>query len=183
MRTTTLLIYVFFSFLPLVSTASDNHSPYAGQQHREIKSLSASEIEGYLQGKGMGFAKPAELNHYPGPLHVLELESEIKLDKKQLEATQELYEKMKARAMIIGKELVHEEQQLDKLFASGQVNDESLKQQINRIAKLRGELRFTHLATHLEQKKILTRHQVMKYDQLRGYGKPGGHGAGHNHQH
>lgn len=48
-------------------------SPDAGQQHRQIKALSADEIQNYLAGKGAGMAKAAELNHYPGPTHVLEL--------------------------------------------------------------------------------------------------------------
>jgi hypothetical protein len=48
-------------------------SPYAGQQFSEIKALYADEIQGYLSGSGMGFAEAAELNHYPGPKHVLEL--------------------------------------------------------------------------------------------------------------
>jgi len=42
-------------------------SPYAGSENREIKALSTDEIASYLQGKGMGFAKAAELNHHPGP--------------------------------------------------------------------------------------------------------------------
>lgn len=46
--------------------------PYAGQQERMIKALSTSEIDGLKKGKGMGLAKAAELNHYPGPRHVLD---------------------------------------------------------------------------------------------------------------
>jgi len=52
-------------------------SPYVGQEQREIKSLSPDEVKDYLAGKGMGLAKAAELNHYPGPAHVLELASQL----------------------------------------------------------------------------------------------------------
>ena len=55
-------------------TAWAQHQPYAGHQDRAIKALSAEEIEQYLSGSGMGFAKPAELNGYPGPMHVIEPE-------------------------------------------------------------------------------------------------------------
>src|SRR5581483_6020910 len=48
-------------------------SPYAGQQSREIKSLSDREIDGLKNARGLGLAKAAELNGYPGPMHVLEL--------------------------------------------------------------------------------------------------------------
>src|SRR4029079_2796548 len=43
--------------------------PYAGQQARGVKALSDEEVSGYLAGAGMGFAKAAELNGYPGPMH------------------------------------------------------------------------------------------------------------------
>jgi hypothetical protein len=52
--------------IPCLAFAQSGHSPYAGQEKREIKALSAEDIEGYLTGQGMGFAKAAELNHYPG---------------------------------------------------------------------------------------------------------------------
>ena len=42
-------------------------SPYAGQEMQELKALSESEVEGLLAGQGMGYAKTAELNGYPGP--------------------------------------------------------------------------------------------------------------------
>ena len=50
-----------------VSSLTFAQSPYAGQESREIKSLSPAEVDGYLAGAGMGFAKAAELNGYPGP--------------------------------------------------------------------------------------------------------------------
>jgi len=46
--------------------------PYAGQQAREIKALTVAEIQAYLSGAGSGYAKAAELNHYPGPKHAIE---------------------------------------------------------------------------------------------------------------
>lgn len=53
-------------------------SPYAGQESREIKALSPDEIAALRKGDGMGFAKAAELNGYPGPRHVLDLAAEFR---------------------------------------------------------------------------------------------------------
>ena len=39
----------------------------------DIKSLSQDDQSALLAGRGMGLARPAELNGYPGPAHVLEL--------------------------------------------------------------------------------------------------------------
>src|SRR5947208_295022 len=59
-----------------VPVRADNQSaPYAGQQARSIKSLSAEDVAALLKGEGMGMAKAAELNGYPGPVHVLTLAS------------------------------------------------------------------------------------------------------------
>ena len=52
-------------------------APYAGQQARTVKALSEDEVKGFLEGAGMGFAKAAELNRYPGPMHVLENADEL----------------------------------------------------------------------------------------------------------
>ena len=56
----------------ILAITTGAQSPYAGEESRAIKSLSASEIQALRQGHGMGYAKAAELNHYPGPRHVLD---------------------------------------------------------------------------------------------------------------
>jgi hypothetical protein len=40
---------------------------------RSRQALSDQEVSALLDGHGAGFAKAAELNGYPGPMHVLEL--------------------------------------------------------------------------------------------------------------
>src|SRR5687768_9587041 len=61
-------------------------SPYAGEEARDIKALSPEEIEGYQKGAGLGYAKPAELNSYPGPLHALEMAERLGLSEEQRDA-------------------------------------------------------------------------------------------------
>src|SRR5437867_1305997 len=73
-------------------------TPYAGQERREIKALSTDEIQAYQDGQGMGFAKAAELNQYPGPKHVLELASKLRLSEQQKAEAQKIYERMHAEA-------------------------------------------------------------------------------------
>lgn len=150
-------------------------TPYAGQQQRQIKALSGSEIDGLLSGKGMGMAKPAELNHYPGPLHVLELADAIALSEEQQLQTRNLYNEMKQEAIRLGKQIVNEERNLDRLFASAKVNDASLKASLDKIARLRGKLRYVHLQTHLCQRAIMSAEQIRHYDRLRGYMNHDGH--------
>ena len=113
-----------------ISPTARSQSPYVGQESREIKALSPQEISDYLSGKGMGLAKAAELNGYPGPAHVLELSAQLELTPEQKTKTEVLFETMQSRAIPLGKELVQEERALDRLFASHAVNSETLDQAI-----------------------------------------------------
>lgn len=157
-------------------------SSSAGQEGQAIKALSPQEIGDYLAGKGMGLAKAAELNGYPGPAHVLELAAELELTVEQQVKTQALFQKMHADAVALGKALVEAERALDQLFASGTVTAALLASSVARIGTLQGQLRRVHLDAHLEQTTLLTPPQIAKYLQLRRYTARdhGGHG---DHQH
>ena len=48
-----------------------------------LKSLSGEEVSQYLSGAGMGYANAAEWNHFPGPMHVLELGERLGLSDEQ----------------------------------------------------------------------------------------------------
>jgi hypothetical protein len=57
----------------------------------EIAALSATELEQLKSGVGMGLARAAELNHFPGPKHLLEIGEHFGLTEEQtasMEATQ-----------------------------------------------------------------------------------------------
>lgn len=129
-----------------------------------------------MSGKGMGMAKPAELNHYPGPLHVIEIKHDIGLNEEQQLKTQQLYASMKSDAIRLGKMIIAEEQHLDELFSTAAITDDLLKSRVHRIAQLRGELRYVHLKTHIQQKAIMSGEQIRRYDHLGGY-------INHQHQH
>ena len=165
------LMMVAMLFSSVQTFAAQSHKPYAGQQNRHIKGLSASEVDGLLKGKGLGMAKPAELNKYPGPKHVLEIADKLNLSQKQLQQTQLFFRQMKSEAVPLGEEIVAAEKSLDELFASGNITDQSLEKTLGNIAILRGKLRFVHLKTHILQKKIMSEKQIHQYSRLRGYGK------------
>jgi hypothetical protein len=156
-------------FIPSISFAQSGNSPYVGQEKREIKALSAEEIEGYLNGQGMGFALAAELNHYPGPKHVLELEKKLRLSQEQLRKTMGIFATMHRQAIRLGRQIVDKERSLDDLFANQKITQIHLSDMTVEIGKLKGRLRAVHLKAHLAMKEILTSEQVDRYDELRGY--------------
>ncbi|MBI3571788.1 MAG: hypothetical protein HY082_11935 [Gammaproteobacteria bacterium] len=152
---------------------------YAGQEQREIKALSPEEVKDYLAGKGMGLAKAAELNRYPGPAHVLELAEKLQLDAQQKILSEAIFKTMQTEAMCQGKALVEKERELDRLFAGGGITSEDLRVALETIGRLQAEVRWTHLQAHIEQRKILTPKQIAQYEELRGYTSH----AGRAHQH
>jgi len=170
---------VLLLFASLAYAASS--SPYAGQEARDIKALSPEEVADYLSGKGMGLAKAAELNGYPGPAHVLELASELGLTPEQRAATEALFQKMQRRAVALGTELVEAEGALDHLFASRTATSDAVKVSLTRIAKLQGEIRQVHLNAHIEQATVLTAAQIVTYTRLRGYDAAHVHDGRHRH--
>lgn len=156
-------------------------TPYAGQEQRVIKALSAEEIQSYLDGKGAGLAKAAELNHYPGPVHVLELADKLQLSAQQKARTQAIFKAMQAEAVRWGQALVDKEQELDRRFASAAITTEGLRTLLEQIGKLQAEVRRAHLQAHLQQRAVLTDEQVAQYDSLRGYGSGQGHASHSGH--
>ncbi|MBA3592217.1 MAG: periplasmic heavy metal sensor [Pseudomonadota bacterium] len=148
---------------------SHNASPYAGQQAREIKSLSPEQTADLLAGKGMELAKAAELNGYPGPMHTLELATQLELSTEQKQASQALMTRHKAEARDLGPQLVEAERALDRAFSSRQIDAARLATHTERLGQLQARLRMSHLETHLQQTALLTPTQISRYAQLRGY--------------
>jgi Spy/CpxP family protein refolding chaperone len=159
--------------------ASAQEQPYAGHEQRLIKALSAQQIADLKAGRGMGLALAAELNGFPGPLHVLELADKMELTAVQREAVQALYAAMKAAAVPIGERLIREEAELDRLFATRSITPASLAAATQAIGATQAELRNAHLAYHLSTAAILTPEQVRRYGELRGYVEAHPHRGNH----
>jgi Spy/CpxP family protein refolding chaperone len=156
-----------------VSTPAQ-HGPYAGEQQRAIKSLSEKDIADLQAGQGMGLAKAAELNGYPGPAHVLEHADALRLTAAQREQSKALLDSHKAAARELGRQLVEAERALDMAFASKRIDPSSLTVMTAEIGQRAAKLREEHLRTHLAQAALLDAAQIRRYAQLRGYESPAG---------
>src|SRR4029453_10303607 len=120
-------------------------------------------------GRGMGRALAAELNGYPGPLHVLELATPLGLSEDQRAKVVALFDAMKQEAVALGKRLIAAETALDRQFADKTITSSSLAEATRDIASLQGELRLAHLKYHLATLDLLTPEQAGRYSTLRGY--------------
>lgn len=167
----------------MLMTAQGVHAQphsYGALHERPIKALSADDIAGLRAGRGMGMALPAELNRYPGPMHVLELAAKLDLTPEQRQEIERQFEAMRAAAMPLGEQIVAREEALEALFRSGAADAGTIDRITSEIAALYGQLRAVHLRTHLATRATLTGPQVALYQTLRGYD---GTGPGPTHKH
>ena len=168
-----LLITLFLATL----AAQQQHTPPASGTNAALAAHHAfleQERAAIERGEGFGMALAADRSGYPGPKHILELKEQLKLTTEQQAAVEKLFAQMKEKAIARGKEVLLAEERLEKMFAEGRPEAE-LREESFRVASLRAELRWVHLAAHLAARKLLTLEQVMTYRHLR-WG-----GSGHTH--
>ncbi len=179
------LVTVFLGAVILAAAPSgaETPSPYVGFEARDLKALSPEEIDDLRAGRGMGMALVAELNGYPGPRHLLDLQQDLALSPAQLVALEQLFAEMQTEAQRLGRQIVAEETALERMFRDGLARDAELSAGLVGLGRLRGELRYTHLRTHLAARDLLTPHQIKRYNVLRGYDTGAGHGAGQPGRH
>lgn len=148
---------------------AQHQNPYVGQERRPIKALSEQEIADLKRGAGMGLAKAAELNGAPGPAHLLELKNELSLTADQIALVDDKFKNMLGTARVKGEELIAQEAELERRFAAGAITRQELADLLSKIAGIQKDLRFIHLAAHIDMLQIVTRDQVAAYNKLRGY--------------
>ena len=148
MKTNVTILLLVLMLMPMSTFSAEDHShksKYAGEEKREIKSLSDSDIEELKNGKGWGLAKAAELNGMPGPAHLLEMKDEIDLSANQVRAIEDLYKKMKQEAIPLGLELIELERELNAHFANKTITSKLLGVLLEKGTQIQKELRYVHL--------------------------------------
>lgn len=144
-------------------------SPYAHAQSTEVSNLTPDEVRELRNGEGMGLARAAELNHFPGPRHLLDLRSELDLNHAQIDRIEAIHKNMRTDAIAKGEDILQAEIHLANLFASGQPTAAEVKRVTGHLGIMRGQLQAIHLLAHIESTRELTSEQIEGYDRLRGY--------------
>jgi Spy/CpxP family protein refolding chaperone len=159
-----------FRITPQITiTPAPSPSPYVGFETRDVKTLTTERQEGLKRGQGLGYALVAELNGFPGPLHVLELADQLELSAEQKTQTRVIYDRMRKEAIAAGEALIAAESHLDRLFQSKQVSYARVEAQTAVAAAQEARLRAIHLNAHVAMMEVLTQPQVESYGRLRGY--------------
>ena len=94
---------------------------------------------------------------------------------------------MRSEARELGSKIVDSERRLESAFRSGDVTGNETDEMTQEIHALYGRLRSAHLKAHVEMVHVLSREQVHRYNELRGYAADSGengapiHGDHHDH--
>jgi Spy/CpxP family protein refolding chaperone len=164
-----LAAFVVLAFVGIAASAPAP-SPYVGQLGSSVRGLSQEEVDGLLNGLGLGYARMAEVNGYPGPLHVLQLRQELGLSDDQAARVQAVFAQMQADAKRLGAIILDRERELSAGFADRTMTEAALRARVDGLAVSYGHLRAAHLRAHLATAALLSAEQIAKYNQLRGYG-------------
>src|SRR5262245_10813891 len=168
-------LVTFLALMLLVVTSSPAQdrltSPYRHQEQTGLRGLNEQEVAELRAGTGMGLARAAELNSYPGPRHVLDAVEarELQASAEQVAQVQRIFDTMKRDAQNVGAQILGEEARLETAFRSATITDPELRAHVVQIAALQGELRTIHLRAHLATRALLSDVQVARYNELRGY--------------
>jgi hypothetical protein len=160
------------TFAASVSVNAQQHDHAAMIRAGEgTTNLSAEQIAQLLAGEGMGLAKAAELNHFPGPKHVLEHAKDLALTPEQQRRVEAVRADMLTAVKKLGAELIEAERALDRSFEHRHIDPSRLQMLTSTIGRLQGELRAAHLRAHLTTRELLSPEQITQYDKVRGYTK------------
>lgn len=154
-------------------SATSPAQPYAGMATREIKALSAQELDDLRAGRGMSLALAAELNTYPGPLHALEHGDALALTPAQTASMRELMDAMRAAAIAQAERVIAAERAIEDLFSGRRATRENLAEATASAGLAWAALRTIHLETHIAARALLSEAQLARYDALRGYRRGG----------
>jgi Spy/CpxP family protein refolding chaperone len=118
-----------------------------------------SDKDQLLKGEIAEQTLVAEVNGFPSPQKVLSLKDQIGLAKDQHNKIEEILNNLSVSATVKGQEIIEAEEELNKLFQSGKMNEKTLRAKLEIIGKLRAELRFVHLQVYLQIKQLLSFNQ------------------------
>ena len=140
----------------------------AGQGHKVAALSCAEQFEAVVrEGHGFGMAFSADRNGYPGPRHILELKTELRLTGDQETKAAALMHAMLGESRPKGARLLEAERRLERLYADGVADEANVRAAVAEVERARSELRLVHLLTHLRTRDLLSREQRDAYHKIR----------------
>jgi Spy/CpxP family protein refolding chaperone len=119
-----------------------------------------------LAGTPENEAALVEASGFPTPERILSFNDQLGLTKDQLKKIDAIVKELPVTLKVKGEEIVEAEDELLKFLQTGAPNERNVRTRLERIGKLRAEIRFAHIQVHLKIKALLTTNQFDRYKEL-----------------
>jgi len=119
-----------------------------------------------LDGKPAGETAYAVFVGYPTRERLLEFKEQLGLTRDQLRKMDAITRDEPVALKVKGEEIVEAEDALLKLMQTGTANERTVRTHVEKIGKLRADLRFMQLQVFLRLKALLTPNQAERYKEL-----------------
>jgi hypothetical protein len=108
----------------------------------------------------------AEMNGFPSPKKVIMLKDTLGLTKGQVKKISEIMENLSVSAGVMEQEIAEAEEDLNKLFRSEKISEKLLRIKLERIGKLKADLRFVNLQVCLQTRQLLSVSQMELFKEI-----------------
>ncbi|MBW4888743.1 hypothetical protein KXQ82_03420 [Mucilaginibacter sp. HMF5004] len=158
---------LFFTLCLLLFTTLCFAQNVADSLSAPAKSLGYEQYKAFFDGIDINnLDRIAVLNNYPSPQKALSLKKELGLNAEQVTQLTAITTELKRKMKEMGALIIKNEETLNMLFKTKQINDGNLIFYANRYGGDIGELRNAMLQTYLKTQNILSAGQLKKYSQL-----------------
>jgi Spy/CpxP family protein refolding chaperone len=119
-----------------------------------------------LAGKPENETALMEASGFPTPERILSFKDQLGLTRDQLKKVDAIVKDLPVSLKVKGEEIVEAEDELLKFLQTGAPNERNVRTRLERIGKLRAEIRFAHIQVHIKIKALLTPNQFDRYKEL-----------------
>lgn len=135
-----------------------------------IKTLTYKQYDALMKGEDLyDMALPATLNHYPMPDDVIKYKKGLDLSPIQISKITAIGKELHRKRVEMGPIIVRNENMLDSLFRTHNIDDGTLIFYANRYGLYQGEIRNAILQACYATEKLLSPAQVKKLEELENH--------------
>lgn len=135
-----------------------------------VKTLTYKQYDALMKGEDLyDMALPATLNHYPMPDDVIKYKKGLDLSPVQISKIAAIGKELHRKRVEMGPIIIKNENMLDSLFRTHNIDDGTLIFYANRYGLYQGEIRNAILQACYATEKLLSPAQVKKLEELENH--------------
>jgi len=153
-----------------VATSAIINADKVIEKKSPVKTLTYAQYDALIKGEDLyDMALPATLNHYPMPDDVIKYKKGLDLSPSQISKITAIGKELHRKRVEMGSIIIRNENMLDSLFRTHNIDDGTLIFYANRYGLYQGEIRNAILQACYATEKLLSPAQVKKLEALENH--------------